>query len=75
MADEEHIAEPSTALLNFTEWSLPAELIIPELTKNLFTLASHLSLTEVESVIRLIQWKASESDVLKVKASLTRILH
>jgi len=74
MMDGEHRIEPSVGLINFAEWSLPVELIVPDLAQNLFSLAHRFTLPEVESVIRLIQWRASPSDGLRVKAALKRIL-
>lgn len=74
MADGEHRIEPSVGLINFAEWSLPVELIVPDLAQNLFSLAHRFTLPEVESMIRLIQWRASPSDGLRVKAALKRIL-
>ena len=75
MSDGERQIGPSVGLINFAEWSLPAELIVPDLAQNLFSLAHRFTLPEVESMIRLIQWRASASDNLRVKAALKRILH
>jgi tRNA(Met) cytidine acetyltransferase len=75
MSDGERQMKLSVGLINFAEWSLPVELIIPDLAQNLFSLAHRFTLPEVESMIRLIQWRASASDSLRVKAALKRILH
>ena len=75
MSDGERQMKLSVGLINFAEWSLPVELIIPDLAQNLFSLAHKFTLPEVESMIRLIQWRSSASDSLRVKAALKRILH
>jgi tRNA(Met) cytidine acetyltransferase len=64
----------STNLVNFAEWDLPAELVVPEVAENLFALARRLTMPETESLIRLLQWRATPTDRLRLKAAVGRIL-
>jgi len=64
-----------SALVNFAEWNLPAELVVPEIAQRLFTLAHELTLPELESAIRLLRWEASRGDSLRLKKALRRVIH
>jgi tRNA(Met) cytidine acetyltransferase len=55
-------------LSNFVRWNLPCELILPELRRNLFVLASHMGLTEISSATALLSGETSPS----LKKSLRR---
>lgn len=65
---------PTAALVNFAEWDLPAELVVPDIADGLFVLAEKLELPEIEAAIRLLRWEATRSDRLRLKAAMRRIL-